>query len=120
MIQSFRDLEVYKESYQLMLLVHEAVKKLPVFERNDLASQMRRASKSCPANISEGWAKRRFEKEFKNHLNSALGSANEMEMHIEAAGDLGYWEKEMCLELMDRYKKLGGKLVNLQRNWKTY
>lgn len=120
MIKTFRDLEVYKESYELMLIVHKAVKKLPVYERNDLASQMRRASKSCPSNIAEGWAKRRFEKEFKRHLDAALGSANEMEVHIETAKDLGYWEKDFCEDLLVRYQKLGGKLVNLQRNWKTF
>lgn len=52
MIKTFRDLEVYVESYDLMLIVHKAIQKLPVFERNELASQMRRASKSCPANIA--------------------------------------------------------------------
>lgn len=78
MIKTFRDLEVYQESYRLMLIIHREVKKLPPFERLDIASQMRRASKSGPANIAEGWAKRRFEKEFKRHLDSAIGSANEM------------------------------------------
>lgn len=120
MIKTFRDLDVYKESYQLMLEIHEFVKKLPVYERNDLASQMRRASKSCPANIAEGWAKRRFEKEFKHHLDSAIGSANEMEMHIEVARDLDYWPKDLCETLLKRYSQLGGKLTNLQRNWKTF
>jgi four helix bundle protein len=81
---------------------------------------MRRASKSCPSNIAEGWAKRRFEKEFKKHLNSAIGSANEMEVHIEMAKDLGYWKKNFCEELLLGYGKLGGKLTNLQRNWKTF
>lgn len=120
MIKSFRDLEVYQESYQLMLIIHTAVKKLPVFERNDLASQMRRASKSCPSNIAEGWAKRRFEKEFKHHLDSAIGSANEMESHIEMAKDLGYWLKDFSDDLLNRYQRLGGKLTNLQKNWKTF
>lgn len=120
MIKTFRDLEVYQEAYQLMLTVHQAVKKLPVYERNDLASQMRRASKSCPANIAEGWAKRRFEKEFKRHLDSAIGSANEMEVHIETARDLGYWGKDFCETLLTKYKHLGGKLTNLQKNWKTF
>jgi len=119
-IKTFRDLEVYKESYDLMLIVHKALRTLPVFERNELASQIRRASKSCPANIAEGWAKRRFEKEFKHHLDSALGSANEMEVHIETARDLNYWRKDFCEKLLDRYQKLGGKLTNLQRNWKTF
>lgn len=120
MIQTFRDLKVYQEAYQLMLIIHSAVKKLPVFERNDLASQMRRASKSCPSNIAEGWAKRRFEKEFKKHLESAIGSANEMEVHLETARDLDYLQRDFCEKILLRYKHLGGKLTNLQRNWKTF
>lgn len=120
MIKTFRDLEVYQELYQLMLIVHKAVKKLPVYERHDLSSQMRRASKSCPSNIAEGWAKRRFEKEFKRHLDSAIGSANEMEVHIETARDLKYWQTDFCQSLLLRYQHLGGKLTNLQRNWKTF
>lgn len=120
MIKTFRDLEVYKESYQLMLIIHQAVKKLPVYERHDLASQMRRASKSCPSNIAEGWAKRRFEKEFKRHLDGSIGSANEMEVHIDSARDLNYWQRDFCNNLLTRYRLLGGKLTNLQKNWKTF
>ena len=120
MIKTFRDLDVYKEAYSLMLEIHKLVRKLPVFERNDLASQMRRASKSCPANIAEGWAKRRFEKEFKHHLDSAIGSANEMEMHLDTAKDLDYLGRSICENLAERYKFLGGKLTNLQRVWKTF
>ena len=119
-IKSFRDLEVYNESYELMLLVHKAVKNLPSYESRDLASQMRRASKSCPSNIAEGWAKRRFEKEFKKHLDSAIGSANEMEVHLEASRDLGYLSKDLCNILLKRYQNLGGKLTNLRNNWKTF
>lgn len=120
MIKSFRDLEVYQEAYQLMIQVHQGVKQLPVYERHDLASQIRRASKSCPSNIAEGWAKRRFEKEFKHHLDSAIGSANEMEVHIEIARDLTYWHLAFCNDLLIRYNNLGGKLSNLQKNWKTF
>lgn len=120
MIKTFRDLQVYQESYELMLVVHRALKQFPVYERNELASQIRRASKSCPANIAEGWSKRRFEKEFKHHLDSAIGSANEMEVHVDTAKDLGYWQPQFCQEVLDRYQKLGGKLYNLQKNWKTF
>lgn len=103
-----------------MLVIHGAIQKLPVFERNELASQMRRASKSCPTNIAEGWAKRSFEKEFKKYLGSAIGSANEMEVHIETARDLHYWLENFSNDLLIRYQQLGGKLTNLQRNWKTF
>lgn len=81
---------------------------------------MRRCSKSPPANIAEGWAKRRFEKEFKNHLEHALGSCNEMEVHLSLARDLNYLDKEICDQLIKRYIALGGKIVNLRNRWKTF
>ncbi len=120
MIRSFRDLEVYKEAYELAIIVNKNVNKLPLFEKNDLGSQLRRASKSVPSNIAEGWAKRRFEKQFKLHLDSAIGSCNEMEVHLSLTRDLGFWSKEFCDSLIDRYLKLGGKIFNLGENWKTY
>lgn len=120
MIRGFRDLEVYKEAYDLAIVVNKNVNKLPLFERNDLGSQLRRASKSVPANIAEGWAKRRFEKQFKIHLDPAIGSANEMEVHVSMAKDLGFWDKNFCDDLLKRYNFLGGKLTNLRNNWKTY
>lgn len=120
MIRSFKDLEVYQEAYELAIIVNKNVNKLPLFERNDLGSQLRRASKSVPANIAEGWAKRRFEKEFRRYLDSAIGSCNEMEVHISMARDLGFWGKDFCDSLLKRYLLLGGKLTNLRNNWKTF
>lgn len=120
MIQSFKDLEVYQESYELAILINREVNKLPIFERSDLGSQLRRASKSVPANIAEGWAKRRFEKQFKVHLDPSIGSCNEMEVHISMGRDLKYWEHVFCESLIKRYLFLGGRLTNLRNNWKTY
>lgn len=120
MIKSFKDLEIYHEAYELAIIVNRNVNKLPLFEKNDLGSQLRRASKSVPSNIAEGWAKRQFEKQFKLHLNSSIGSCNEMEVHLNMAKDLGFWGKSFCEELIERYIFLGGKIVNLQKNWKTY
>lgn len=51
--RSFRDLDVYQESLTLSLEIHEFAKGLPAEERYVLADQMRRASRSVPANISE-------------------------------------------------------------------
>lgn len=120
MIQSFKDLEVYKESYDLAIIVNKEVNKFPIYERSDLTSQLRRCSKSIPANIAEGWAKRRFSKEFKHHLDISVGSCNEMEVHISMVKDLDYWKKEFCEQLLKRYIFLGGKIVKLRDNWKTF
>jgi len=62
--KSFRDLEVYQESLTLALEIHEFAKTLPSEERFVLADQMRRASRSVPANISEAWRKRRYKAAF--------------------------------------------------------
>lgn len=120
MITSFKDLEVYTEAYKLAIIINKNVARLPIFERNDLGSQLRRASKSAPANIAEGWAKRRFEKEFKRHLDSAIGSCNELEVHISMARDLNFWTEDFCNPLLKRYILLGGKLTNLRNKWKTF
>lgn len=119
MIKSFRDLEIYNESFELMILVHKEAIKFPIFEKNDLSSQMRRGSKSIPSNIAEGWAKREHEKEFKKHLGIALGSANEMEVHLETAKALNYLNKDLCNQLIIKYRNLGGKIANLIKRWKT-
>lgn len=120
MIQSFKDLEIYKESYQLAIMVNKLCAKLPLYEKNDLGSQMRRCSKSPPANIAEGWGKRRYEKEFKAYLERALGSCNEMEVHLNIAKDLGYLSETICNELIARYIALGGMITNLRNKWKSY
>ena len=119
MIKSFKDLDVYKEEYELAIIINRNVNKLPIFERHDLGFQLRKASKSAPANIAEGWAKRRFEKEFKKHLDIAIGSSSEMEVHISMARDLNFWTLDFCNPLIQRYIYLGGKLVNLRNRWKS-
>ena len=120
MIQSFRDLQVYQESYELAIIVNKSVLKLPQYEKFDLVSQLRRASKSIPANIAEGYAKRVSTKEFMKHLTIAIGSANEMEVHISLARDLGLWNKELADDLIKRYQVVGRKLNKLIQNWKTF
>ena len=46
MIESFRDLKVYQKAYTISLKIHEVSLKLPDFEKHELGSQIRRASKS--------------------------------------------------------------------------
>ena len=120
MIQSFKDLKVYQESYELAVLINRSILRLPNSEKYDLVDQMRRASKSIPANIAEVYAKRLSEKEFKRYLLSATGSCNEMFVHISFAKDLGFWKPEFCEDLLKRYDIVGKQLTRLWQNWKTY
>ena len=57
-IKTYKDLNVYRESYSLALDVSRITRKFPSAEQFELARQLRRAARSIPANIVEGWAKR--------------------------------------------------------------
>jgi hypothetical protein len=57
-VKNYTDLLVYKQAYRLALAVSKFTKRLPREEQFELGRQLRRAARSVPANIVEGWAKR--------------------------------------------------------------
>jgi hypothetical protein len=52
--RTFEDLEVYKKARQFRRSMYGVARKLPDFEKYELASQVRRASVSLTNNIAEG------------------------------------------------------------------
>jgi len=64
-IKTYRDLNVFREAYQLALDVSRASRLLPAYEQFEIGKQLRRAVRSIPANIVEGWAKRVSPPEFR-------------------------------------------------------
>jgi four helix bundle protein len=120
MIRSFKDLEIYQEAFALVLEVYKLVSILPNEEKYDLGSQMRRAAVSVPANIAEGWAKRRFINEFKHYLDISLGSCKEMIVHLDICKALKYLQVKETDMIANRYDLLSGKIYSLQSKWKSY
>src|SRR5439155_22822866 len=82
-IRSCEDIEAFKRAVGLLPPVHRIALRLPEYERFGLASQIRRASKSVPTNIAEGYGKRRSVRNFTLYLGHALGSSNEMIVHLQ-------------------------------------
>lgn len=64
-IRTYHDLDVFRESYSAALDVSRLCKRLPAMEQYELARQLRRAARSIPANIVEGWGKRASAAEFR-------------------------------------------------------
>ena len=118
-IRSYRDLEVYQRGMALLRPVHELVLRFPDYEKFDLANQLRRACKSVPANIAEGYAKRRSAKEFRAYLSNAMGSATEMKVHLEIAFALGYASAEEVQPLIEEYEVLARQLYRLIERWQS-
>jgi four helix bundle protein len=95
-------------------------RKLPEDDRYDLGNQMRRASKSIPADIAEGFGRKTSEKEFKHHMKTAMASASDMETHLELAGRLGYAKRAQLETLRDGYSHVGTQLNRLIANWRHF
>jgi len=91
--RGYRDLIVYKEAYQLALEIHEVTKGYPKEERYSLIDQIRRSSRSVPANLAEAWKKRRYEKAFVSKLIDCAGEAGETEVWLDFSRDFGYIER---------------------------
>lgn len=80
-VKSYQNLDVWKNSIDLVVDVYKLTKKLPPEERYCLSDQMRRAVISIPSNIAEG--QKRFTISDTVHFCSiALGSLAELETQI--------------------------------------
>ncbi|MBI5287667.1 MAG: four helix bundle protein [Chloroflexi bacterium] len=119
-IQHYRDIEAYQRAKALLRPVHQLLRKLPKEEQYELASQMRRASKSILANIAEGYGTKRSPAKFRASLDIALGSTNEMIVHLEVGEAVGYFTADEIEPLMQEYEIVAKQLYRLIQNWKVF
>jgi four helix bundle protein len=122
-ITSFRDLEVYRLSYQCCIeVMKEVLPKLPESERFDLKDQLSRSSKAIPRLIAEGYAKRHQKMGFQKYIDDAMAECNETIVGLEQCKDI-YGERMKGVsfgELIDAYDKMGRQLYNLRKAWSRF
>ena len=98
------------------MLLFDLTKRFPKEEQYALTDQVRRSSRSVPANIAEAWRKRRYPAAFVSKLNDAEGEAAETQTHIEIALRCRYLAEEDARSLDARYEDILGKLTNMAAN----
>lgn len=112
--KTYRDLDVWKKSRELVKNIYLATKDLPKDELYGLVSQMRRCAVSIPSNIAEGYG-RQYKKETIHFLHIARGSLYELETQLYIAADLGFLSghilNPLFLEVEECRKLLAG-LIN--------
>ena len=114
--KSFEDLEVFQRAYRLSLEIHRVSLGLPKIEQHALGDQVRRASKSIPVNIAEGFGKQvESIAEFRRFLRVATGSADEMRVWVRYAFDLGYIDEATWRRWRDEYHAIAKMLQGLRR-----
>src|SRR5687767_7906170 len=82
-------LDLWRRAIEFVLAIYKLTERFPKEEKFGLTSQMRRASVSIAANISEG-AARTSVKEFMQFLSHSQGSASEVDTELIIATRLGY------------------------------
>ncbi|MGB8225258.1 MAG: four helix bundle protein [Sedimentisphaerales bacterium] len=119
-IKTYRDLIVYQLSYKLAMEIFEITKKFPKEEIYSIVTQIRKSSRSVPANIAEGWAKRRYENVFIRHLNDSNGSCEETKVWLDFSKDCKYILIDVYTRLLNEYNRVGAMLNSLMDNWETF
>lgn len=118
MIRDVTDLEVYSESLKLLQELYTLTNKLPKSEY-DLKIKCNKAAKSIPVNISEGWAKRSYEKELKRFLKISLGPSDELITHLTVLSIVQVRFKNESDLLAKKYQVLSKRINSLCTNWHT-
>lgn len=116
-----KDLEAYQKLCDLHLEINELTLGFPVFELSELGSELRRASNSAPANIAEGWSKKR-KPVFLEGVNKALGEVRQTKHHLTMAFKKSYINESEYDNLVNRYDECGRLLKLLARSlsqWKA-
>jgi four helix bundle protein len=108
--QSYHDLEIYQLAHRLAVEVHRASLTLPKFELYEEGSQARRAASSVPANIVEGFGRRRYKGEFIRFLTYAHASCSETIEHLTILVETGSLSADKGKALLADFDVLGRKL----------
>jgi four helix bundle protein len=122
-VRSFRDLDVYQNTYTLCVRVMtELLQLLPESEKYDLKDQLSRSVKAIPRLIAEDYAKRHQKFGFQKYLDDAMAECNETVVGLEMCRDIyGKTVGEFPIaELIDNYDKAGRQLFNLAKAWSQF
>ena len=100
MTKSFKEIVAWQKAHEFVLMVYNATKSFPDFERFGLCSQFQRAAVSIAANIAEGYKK--ISKADKlRFFNISQGSMEECRYYCILSKDLGYIDEMTFSQLQN-------------------
>ena len=121
-MKSYKDLEIYKLSYQLATKIHKLSLTLPQYEMYEEGSQIRRSSKSITSCIVEGYGRKKYKAEFNKFLIYAHASCDETILHLNFIKDTHKIDAHEINSFIEDYVKLSrqiNKFINyVENNWK--
>ena len=104
--RGYRDLKVYQLAYKLAMELFHETQAFPKDEKYSLVDQIRRSSRSVPANIAEAWKKRDYPKVFVHKISDAAGEATETEVWLDFSFDCSYLQKKQYNHFRQKYDEI--------------
>lgn len=111
---NYKNLEVYKESKALVVVIYGMIKQFPNEEQYALCNQLRRAVISIPSNIAEG-SGRTSAKDQAHFFEMAYGSLMEISCQIDIAFDLGYISQDELSQVEEKVGTISALLSGLRK-----
>jgi len=122
MMKNYKDLEIYKLSYDLAIKIHKMSLELPKYEMYEEGSQIRRSSKAITSCIVEGYGRKKYKADFIKFLTYAHASCDETILHLNFIKDIHQLNKKEMKYFLDTYNELGSKINRfiqyVEKEWK--
>ena len=116
-MQTYRDLEIFKEAKRLAIRVHKISLSLPKFELFEEASQIRRSSKAIASLIVEGYGRKRYKADFVKYLVDALADCDETILHLDFLFETASFKDESEYKLLQSQYETRCKRINAYLQW---
>ncbi|MBU1053239.1 MAG: four helix bundle protein [Proteobacteria bacterium] len=113
-MKTYRDLEVWQKSMNLVIEIYKISKGFPKEEAYGLTSQMRRCAISIPSNMAEGYG-RNSTNEYLRFLRIATGSLYELQTQMEISMNLYYLNRDEFDKLYELSREIERMLSSLIR-----
>jgi four helix bundle protein len=107
----FQDLLAYEKSLSLAMKIFQITKLFPKEEMYSLTDQIRRSSRSVPANIAESYRKRVYPKSFHSKLTDSDAENSETQVWLEFSFKCNYITESVYDEMLNESIEVG-KLIN--------
>jgi four helix bundle protein len=121
-MKTYKDLEIYKLSYDLAVEIHKMSLKLPKYEMYEEGSQIRKSSKGITSCIVEGYGRKKYKSDFIKFLIYAHASCDETILHLNFIKDTHEIDEKKLESFIDACNKLGSKINKfiqyVEKEWK--
>jgi len=119
-VRTYKELLVFQKAYHLAMEIFEISNGFPKVEAYSLTDQIRRSSRSVPANISEAYKRRIYPKMFIAKIVDSESEAVETQVWLAFSKDCKYLDNSTYSRLDNSYDEVLSMLAAMRLNFEKW